>query len=519
MQHEKYEPTSYHEIPARGAETTPDASSSSTSLTGGIQASSARPGKSTDSNVIKALAIIAEEIGLAVEDLTDSTLLSNLGIDSLSSIVISSRFRAELSQKIDFSLLYEHSSATIGELKKLLVGTNSANTPSAASSTTHSQSLRREDVQNLKLGAGSAHMTSSNDVPGPINSFLDKLDGSLKREKNRQIILESLDFLQTGARQLTIKKEHAEACHWFLETPQCRNWLDTSKLGNHIGSHNGMLWIKGKSGSGKSTLMKFMLSHTRQSIKEATIISFFFNVRGYELQRSTAGLYRSLLLQLLQERPGLQRILDTTQVERPWSIGTLKLLLSAAIRSFSKASLILFIDALDECEESQIREMLSFLADICDRVASSETKLRICLASKRVYPLLGIPRGLEFILETYGNAIVEYLNKNLIIGHNEVAESIHFEVLKRASGNFKWATHVTNWLNKQYAEGRDLRELYGWLCSLPSDHDISFKLIDEYTPTGSSKTRSRAPIGTVPLAATVFSTKFERRVDMQKMGC
>ncbi|KAF2969785.1 hypothetical protein GQX73_g3778 [Xylaria multiplex] len=493
MQQEMYEPTSHHEIPLRGAETTPGASSSSTFPTRGIQSSSAGPAKTINSDLVKALAIIAEEIGLAVEDLTDSTLLSNLGIDSLSSIVISSRFRAELARKIDFGSLYEHSS-TIGELKKLLVSTNSANTSNAVSSTSHSQSSRRQDDQNLRLLAGRAPTMSSNDAPGPINSFLNKLDGPLKREKHRQVILESLDFPQSSGRQFTITKELAEACHWFLETPQCRNWLDTSKLGNHIGSHNGMLWIKGKSSSGKSTLMKFLLSHTCESMKEAIIVPFFFNARGY------------LLLQLLQERRGLQRILDTTQIERPWSIGTLKLLLNATIRSFGKASLILFIDALDECEESQIREMLSFLTDLCDRVAPSETKLRICLASKRVYPLLGIARGLEFILETYGNAMVEYLNKNLVIGHNEVTESIHFEILKRASGNFKWATHVTNWINKQYAEGHDLRELYGWLCSLPSDRNISFKLINEYTPPQTSKTQVRFPV------------EFGQKVDMQRVN-
>ncbi|KAI0425222.1 hypothetical protein F5Y09DRAFT_346918 [Xylaria sp. FL1042] len=307
----------------------------------------------------------------------------------------------------------------------------------------------------------------------PIDLITSSFNG--ERPGSRRTILETLDFPQTGAHQITIKKEHAEACLWFLETPQYIDWADNHKLSNHY----GVLWIKGKPGSGKSTLMKFMLSHARRFMKETTIISFFFNLGGYELQKSATGLYRSLLLQLLQERPDLQPILDTVSIELPWSIETLQTLLGEVIKNFGTGSLVCFIDALDECEESQIERILRFFGGICQRATSSETTLRLCLASGHTTELK-IP-GLEFILETYGNSIVNYLERNLKVGQGDVAESIHFEVQKRASGNFKWAKLAVGWLNKEYAKGCDLDSLLLTLCDFPTDHGRLYKVISAYS--------------------------------------
>ncbi|KAK3987345.1 hypothetical protein QBC44DRAFT_344021 [Cladorrhinum sp. PSN332] len=53
-----------------------------------------------------ALRIIAEESGIGVEELTDSTKFSDVGIDSLLSLTISARFKEELDLDVDFSVLF-----------------------------------------------------------------------------------------------------------------------------------------------------------------------------------------------------------------------------------------------------------------------------------------------------------------------------------------------------------------------------------------------------------------------------
>ena len=66
----------------------------------------------------KALDIVSEESGIASEELVDGAVLSDVGIDSLLGLMISSRFQDELSIDIDSSTL--HSLHTIGGLRDFL---------------------------------------------------------------------------------------------------------------------------------------------------------------------------------------------------------------------------------------------------------------------------------------------------------------------------------------------------------------------------------------------------------------
>lgn len=70
---------------------------------------------------VKALAIVAEESGIAEADLTDSTNFADIGVDSLLGLTISARFKEELDTEVDFNaLLFEH--PTVGELKSFFSG-------------------------------------------------------------------------------------------------------------------------------------------------------------------------------------------------------------------------------------------------------------------------------------------------------------------------------------------------------------------------------------------------------------
>ncbi len=50
--------------------------------------------------------------------------------------------------------------------------------------------------------------------------------------------------------------------------------------------------------------MKFAVEDARKAMTE-TVISFFFNARGEDLEKSTLGMYRSLLFQILKAIPDL----------------------------------------------------------------------------------------------------------------------------------------------------------------------------------------------------------------------
>ena len=130
---------------------------------------------------------------------------------------------------------------------------------------------------------------------------------SSKKLEHRQLVMDALDFDEADSRRATVGKAHSQTCKWLLEQQEYRNWIDPNKFPEH----HGLFWIKGKAGSGNSTLVKFVFEETvRSRLPNRIIISFFFNSRGEDLEKSTLGMYRSLVYQLLDQLPELQGVLD-----------------------------------------------------------------------------------------------------------------------------------------------------------------------------------------------------------------
>lgn len=75
--------------------------------------------------VAAAIQIIAEESGVAVEDLVGETVFADIGINSLSSMVISSRFREELNLDFDSAFSLFDDLPTVSKLEEFLSGRSS----------------------------------------------------------------------------------------------------------------------------------------------------------------------------------------------------------------------------------------------------------------------------------------------------------------------------------------------------------------------------------------------------------
>ncbi|ETS86413.1 hypothetical protein PFICI_00241 [Pestalotiopsis fici W106-1] len=296
----------------------------------------------------------------------------------------------------------------------------------------------------------------------------------------RSALLESLRFDQIDARRLTIKNAYSHTCRWFLETEQYKQW---DARGSLRGRHNEFLWIKGKPGAGKSTLMKFLHGHiskqiTKNARKEA-LISFFFNARGQDLEKSIAGLYRSLLLQLLDMKPDLQYVLDSFRPGHEWTIESLTYVLEEAAQGLGESQLVCLIDALDECDQGQVRDMVTFL----ERLTLDRSSLRICFASRH-YPFINIQTDLSTVLEErkgHQEDITTYLNSALRIGRNKRAEKIRSRLQEKACGVFMWVILVVDILNKDYNAG-DVLELEDRIEQLPGDlHSLFRDVLTRYT--------------------------------------
>ncbi|KAK2600096.1 hypothetical protein QQS21_005182 [Conoideocrella luteorostrata] len=290
--------------------------------------------------------------------------------------------------------------------------------------------------------------------------------GSLSDEQ-KSLLLESLEFEQIDVRQKTIKSAHAKTCKWLVHTPEYRDWLNPAEMSKH----HGFLWMKGKPGAGKSTLMNFAYGRARQKMKHSVIVSFFFNARGVELEKSTVGMYRSLLLQLLKSLPHLQQVFqDLVSKKYSWSLELLKLVFERTILGLGQSDVVCFIDALDECDEDEVRDMISFLESLSEKSTSAGINFKVCFAS-RYYPSISVARGLNLNLEEqdgHGQDIVAYVDSELRIGRSRLAEQIRTDVRDKASGIFMWVVLVVRILNKAYDKGR-VHELRKKLQEIPAD--------------------------------------------------
>ncbi|GAW24367.1 hypothetical protein ANO14919_139510 [Xylariales sp. No.14919] len=294
-------------------------------------------------------------------------------------------------------------------------------------------------------GTDASHESISPQVAGPMLS-----------PEQRNIILESLSFPGIDARYMTLKNAQRRTCQWILKHHIYKAWIDSSQTDQH----HGFLWIKGKPGTGKSISMKFLYQKA-VSKADRIVLKFFFNARGTKLEHSTEGLYRSLLWQLISALPPsnvnsyalsqLRAVDDTAS----WPVEALKDAFGSILASASSHDLYCFVDALDECAEKEIRDMVSFFEEIGENAVLNQRRIRVCFSSRH-YPHITISRGLELVLEDeddHSQDIRDYISSQLKIDHNR--REIEEEIFNRSWRIFLWAALVVDILNKENDRGGD----------------------------------------------------------------
>lgn len=296
--------------------------------------------------------------------------------------------------------------------------------------------------------------------------------------QEKRAVLESLKFKRLGARKLIIRRAHVQTCKWLLDDPQYVRWMNATD--HH--EYNGLLWIKGKAGAGKSTLMKFAVESAQKTMRQAVHLSFFFNARGDDKEKSTIGLYRALLVHLLECIPSLQNVLNLLDssgsnfnADREWDTDSLKMIFENAIQELGSRIVVCFIDALDECEEAQVREMVRFFEDVGELSIQKGVRFSVCFSSRH-YPRVTVSKGLELVLDDQGGHerdIANYIKAELKIGQGDMAKRMRIDLQKKASGIFMWVVLVIGILNKEFDRGR-VHGLEEKLREIPNDLDDLF---------------------------------------------
>ncbi|KAF1998124.1 ankyrin [Amniculicola lignicola CBS 123094] len=346
--------------------------------------------------------------------------------------------------------------------------------------------LHKTAAESSNTGIPSLPPTVFTGLPNVTNRVtIDTGDGIGEDEaRKRKELLDLLFFDNIDERLLSLKAAHNRTCKWFLQKDLYKAWMSPENLRDH----RGFLWIKGKPGAGKSTLMKFLDSKAKNSAKSdpnALVASFFFNARGEQLERCTTGVYRSLLWQLFEKAPDLQEILgefdtNTRRIiqSKGWQQEILKETLGDVVERLGCRTLQIFIDALDECDDEDVADMISFLEDIGEQAVEANVHLHICFSSRH-YPTIVIRRGKQIVLEDeteHDDDIIRYIDAKLKLANPKKAENLKAQILEKSAGVFLWVALVIPILNKTSAKGR-AGELQKCLKEIPPKLDDLFEMI------------------------------------------
>jgi hypothetical protein len=181
-------------------------------------------------------------------------------------------------------------------------------------------------------------------------------------------------------------------------------------------------------------------------------------------------MYRTLLVQILKRIPRHQQIFARLHEDwippkgLSWPTPKLEELLNIAVQNLDGRPVAFYVDALDECDKHEIRQMIQVFANLIEKASSYQQTVRVCFGS-RPYPGYKTRSAIYLDLshtEEQQQDICAYVDAHLHIGSNSVARKTRKRLLSVAQGVFLWVKLVVDRLNDEYSAGRP--DLYGrWL--------------------------------------------------------
>ena len=232
--------------------------------------------------------------------------------------------------------------------------------------------------------------------------------------------------------------------------------------------------------------MKKLYSHVEASPRDpsSVLAAFFFNARGNELEKSPTGLFRTLLHKLCQRISALRDLVVKTYVAKcrimntgwQWQLSELKELLASVVTSsvLGKRSLLLFVDALDECDLAATQTVIQFFEDLTSSSLSEGSNFNICLSS-RYWPIFRIRNCFVARVELGNQSdINRYIEEHLDLPQVyedgfEALGLLRNEIRKRAKGTFLWVVLVIRKLFNAIVAGATLGELCSIVQKVPPD--------------------------------------------------
>jgi hypothetical protein len=295
--------------------------------------------------------------------------------------------------------------------------------------------------------------------------------------------LASLHFENT--RYGKISTEHEGSFDWIWTHSEYESWS--------LSGTSRLLYIQGKPGSGKSTLTKYFdrnLQMREPAAKGAIVAKFFYSFRDGELQRCHFNMLSSLLHDIVHQDEAF--FYHQCQVEYRlqrrggrdivWEYESLKKVLRSLQSYLTSNKFYLVIDAVDESEEGDRRNILNLFDDMCSKMKYSVVK--IFIASRPVAQLeTRQHKCLNFIklqdetssdIFRFANSLLEGLELTDLL-----AQMISY-ILCNAHGVFLWVKLVGEELIRFHEDGFSEQEIFELLKQIPTElEDVYARMLDK----------------------------------------
>jgi hypothetical protein len=366
----------------------------------------------------------------------------------------------------------------------------------ASHSATHSQihSLEKElksSASAIQRQAATNHIEQQASSKGilrdqrSLGKNINKGFNDVSDSSSHRNFLQSLYFDDMFARQQSIMPQSAGTYDWILSGktpseiggPAERDAELRGRLLRWLQDDRPVFWINGKAGSGKSSLMSFIENDQRTKValeawtpaRKLYMFSFFFWRPGSSLQKSIAGLLRTILHQLASAIPAVvPRIISNRKslTYTDWNQAKLLEALRIAFhvcQNDGNGSIFLLIDGLDEFEGSYTELLDAIMGLQCG------SHMKLCVSSRPEVAFANKLGALPLIRlqDLNFHDIGRYVLKKLEAPGNTLT-GLSYELTCRAEGIFLWAVLVCRSIVAGREDGDDEETLAQRLSIVPS---------------------------------------------------
>ncbi|KAF8535309.1 hypothetical protein BDD12DRAFT_670642, partial [Trichophaea hybrida] len=321
-----------------------------------------------------------------------------------------------------------------------------------------------EEKTKVEILLTSQSQAGINDLPHGLH---------IEYDEERKQFLNMLRFDNT--RYDKIGAEYPSSCEWLWVHPQYLAWLSTNA--------SSLLLVEGKPGSGKSTLAKYFERKIREKEPQSIVANFFYSFRDGESQTSHYSMLRSILYDVLNQNETFffhfQPHFRAVGAHQPINVGVLYNALKAVLLSFkhhpAAENLYIIVDALDESDEQDRRDVMQLLHRLCS--SNTTCTVKVFLSSRPISQLhkkchtIRLQDHTEIDILKFTES---FLGPELGFPPLVLQEALDY-IVSSAQGTFVWVFLVRQQLLRFAESGYTTAEIFQFLKSLPTE------LADFYT--------------------------------------